>query len=254
MSDTRGVGISLQDEEKIRQAMSAMLLSRPPTIGVIGTSGTGKSSTLNAMFRTDLPISHVAACTKEFRNVDLRVVAAGDHISAQDTVLRVVDAPGLGEDIRRDPDYLTMYRANLDRCDVILWVMAARNRAVALDQLYLQELQEFRDRMVFGINQIDIVEPMDWNRRTHLPSSAQEVSIQQIVEDRRQRIAQVADDEIRVLPYSARYLYGLQELFTALIEACPRDRAWIFAAIKNFSPFDFLPEGARQLVRDRIIK
>jgi uncharacterized protein len=254
VGDSRDAGISPQDEEKIRQAIGEALLARPPTIGVIGTSGTGKSSTINAMFRTALPISHIAACTKEFRNVDLRVAAAGDHIAAQDTVLRVVDAPGLGEDIRRDPDYLTMYRTNLDRCDVILWVMAARNRAVALDQLYLRDLEEFRDRMVFGINQIDLVEPMDWSHRTHLPSAAQEAAVQQIVADRREKLAQVAGDEIRVLPYSAKYLYGLQELFSALIETCQKDRAWIFAAIKNFSPFDFLPEGARQLVRDQMRK
>jgi hypothetical protein len=254
MSDAGDASISPQDEEKIRLAIGETLLARPPTIGIIGTSGTGKSSTINAMFKTDLPISHVVACTKEFRNVDLQVAASGDHIAAQDTILRVVDAPGLGEDTRRDPDYLAMYLSNLERCDVILWVMAARNRAVALDQMYLQKLQGFRDRMVFGINQIDIVEPMDWNPRTHLPSAAQEAGIQQIISDRRQKLTEVAGDEVRVLPYSAKYLYGLQELFAALIDACPRERAWIFGAIKNFSPFDFLPEGARQLVMDRLRK
>jgi uncharacterized protein len=204
------------------------------------------------MFQTDLPVSHVVACTKEFRDVDLSVQVTAGHGAGERAVLRVVDAPGLGEDISRDPEYLAMYLSNLGRCDVVLWVMTARNRAVALDQLYLQKLDRFHDRTVFGINQIDIVEPMDWNRRIHLPSAQQEANIQRIVDDRRQKLASVVGHDVRVFPYSAKYRYGLQELFTTLIESCAEDRAWIFNAIRNFGPFDFLPEAARQAVMVRL--
>lgn len=79
------------------EAIRAEMRRRPPVIGVVGVSGTGKSSTVNAMFRTDLPISHTTACTKDFWNVELAV-----HTSQGQRLLRVVDAPGLGEDIRAD--------------------------------------------------------------------------------------------------------------------------------------------------------
>jgi predicted GTPase len=244
--------ISKQDEEQIIRAVAGTLLSEPPTIGVVGVSGTGKSSTINAMFKTDLPISHVVACTKAFRDVNLHVNITTGHAKGEGTVLRVVDAPGLGEDGRRDPEYLDMYLENLSRCDVVLWVMTARNRAVALDQLYLKKLEGFHDRMIFGINQIDIVEPMDWSLRTQLPSKQQERNIQEIVRDRRERLESVVGPGVKIFPYSARYGYGLQELFTLLVESCPQHRAWIFDAIKNFSPFDFLPDAARKIVLDKL--
>jgi uncharacterized protein len=252
MSEIGQPQISPEDEERIRLAIAETLLTRPPTIGIVGVSGTGKSSTLNAMFKTDLPVSDVVACTKEFRDVDLRVQVTAGHGAGEGTVLRVVDAPGLGEDIARDPQYLAMYLSNLGNCDVVLWVMTARNRAIALDQLYLQKLEIFHDRMVFGINQVDIVEPMDWNVRTHLPSVRQEANIQTIIDDRRQKLASVVGHDVRVYPYSAKYRYGLQELFTTLIESCAEDRAWIFDAIRNFGPFDFLPEAARSAVMARL--
>lgn len=77
--------------------------------------------------------------------------------------LIVIDAPGLGEDIDNDPRYLEMYKTNLVQCDVILWIMTGRNRAVALDQMYLQQLSDFYSKIVFGINQVELVEPQAWN-------------------------------------------------------------------------------------------
>ncbi len=254
MGEIGGPEFTSHDEEQLRKAIVETLISQPPTIGVVGVSGTGKSSTINAMFKADLPISHVVACTKEFRDVNLHVDVTTGHAKGERTVLRVVDAPGLGEDIERDPAYLDMYMTNLPRCDVVLWVMTARNRAVALDQQYLQKLDRFHDRMVFGINQIDIVEPMNWSLKTQLPSIEQERHMEQIVQDRRLKLESVVGKDVRIFPYSAKYRYGLQELFTMLVEACPKHRAWIFDAIKNFGPFDFLPDDARQIVIDKLDK
>jgi len=241
--------LSPQDEALVKNEIIKMLDAAPPTIGVVGVSGTGKSSTINAMFDTELAVSHVRACTSEFRNVDLQLDMRKGAAAGENVVLRMVDAPGLGEDVRRDHEYLDMYHANLGRCDVILWVLTGRNRAVALDQHYLQRLRPFHDRIVFGINQIDIVEPMDWSSRTNLPSPAQERNIDAIVTDRKAHLMPVMGRPVDVIPYSSRNGYGLQELFTALIGACPETRSFIFGLLKNFGPYDFLPAG----VRDRIV-
>jgi predicted GTPase len=55
-----------RDVVRVRDACHAEVTKRPPTIGVVGTSGTGKSSTINTMFKTSLEISHTRPCTKEF--------------------------------------------------------------------------------------------------------------------------------------------------------------------------------------------
>ena len=220
----------------------------PPTIGVIGVSGVGKSSTINAMFKTDLPISHTVACTKEFQAIDLRTEIR-DHGVAHGklTALRIVDAPGLGEDVRKDAEYLDMYNKHLDRCDVILWVAAARNRGLALDQQYLLELKKYHKKIVFGINQIELVEPMNWSR-INMPSVDQEKNLEIIYNDRRDRIQSILDVPVVLSLYSAKQGYNLQELFTLLVENCNNERAWMFGAIKSFNPDDFIPAEFRDTV------
>jgi hypothetical protein len=51
-----------------------------------------------------------------------------------------------------------------------------------------------------------------------------------------------------VVPYSAKARYNLQALFTALLDACPDDRAWLFAGLKSFAYDDFLTDEARRLL------
>ncbi|MBL8658907.1 MAG: 50S ribosome-binding GTPase [Rhodospirillales bacterium] len=242
-----------EDLEKAKAAIIEEFSQRPPTIGVIGVSGTGKSSTINAFFGTDLAISHVVACTKDFWNVDLGSTLVQGPAQGKKVTLRVVDAPGLGEDVSLDPGYLEMYLRHLPGCDVILWISTARNRAIALDQQYLAKLAQFHDRMVFGINQIDLVEPMDW-QRINCPSDEQERNVNLIVEDRQRKLESITGKEINVVPYCAARKYNLQELFTAAVKACDPKRAWLFSAIKSFSPTDFIPVEVRQRVVNLVDK
>ena len=51
-----------------------------------------------------------------------------------------------------------------------------------------------------------------------------------------------------MIPYSAKARYNLQGLFTAIVEACPEDRAWLFSSLKNFTYDDFLTAEARQVI------
>lgn len=155
-------GLTPEDIRIVREAMQVHFERKPPTIGVIGVSGTGKSSVINAMFKTTLAISHTRACTKEFRAIEMGMKVLKGPAKDDPISLIVVDAPGLGEDVRKDPEYIEEYLHRLPECDVILWLLAARNRGMSLDQQYLKRLAQFHDRIVFGLNQIDIVHPMNW--------------------------------------------------------------------------------------------
>lgn len=239
------VDLTNDQESKLLAAIMTELKDHPPTIGVVGSSGVGKSSTINSLFNTNLTVSDTVACTKEFRNIDLKVSIKDGLAKGSSSFLRIIDAPGLGEDIRKDPDYLIMYEENLLKCDVILWVLTARNRAIALDQLYLERLSKFSDKIVFGINQIDLIEPLNWEEKINLPSKEQEKKIASIIDDRKEKISTFLNKEIVIIPYSANKKYNLQELFSFLLQYCPENRAWIFNAIKGFKPEDFLPEDVR---------
>ncbi len=233
-----------EDKEQLADAI-ARELQRLPTIGVVGVSGTSKSSTINTLFKTALPVSHTIACTKQFEANELALRMHQGKAEGRATKLVVYDAPGLGEDVQKDPEYLDMYRKYLPGCDMILWVTSARNRAVALDQTYLDHFKDMHGRIVFGLSQVDLVEPMNWQPGLPIPSKEQEANIKAIAVDRGKRMADVLGREVRVVPYSNYKGYNLEELFAALLQACQGDRAWIFSGLKNFSYKDFLPAGAK---------
>src|SRR5437868_5652282 len=126
MEDVRREAELTRNElRQLLQAITQEIRHRPPIIGLVGVSGVGKSSTINTLFKTSLPTSDTVACTKEFSLNDVQATISKGG-STRTAVLRVVDAPGLGEDLERDPNYLDMYREHLPHCDVILWVIAAR--------------------------------------------------------------------------------------------------------------------------------
>jgi hypothetical protein len=261
MRRRRRPGLSREDEELLRTVLSGEMVARPPTIGVIGVSGVGKSSTINTLFRSALPTSETVACTKEFWNVDVGLELSAERLdevapsvasklTGSTVHLRVVDAPGLGEDSRRDDGYLALYEENLPRCDVILWVLTARNRAVALDQQYLERLRAFGDKIVFGINQSDLVDPLDWDTSLNIPSARQAANLDRIAEDRKQRLGGVLGSDAPVIPYSATTRYNLQKLFTTLLDRSSDERRWAFSLLKGFRFDDFLTVEARKRLAD----
>jgi|GEM_PF-1820883 len=227
------------NEEK-EQLLYRIGTEKPPTIGLIGVSGVGKSSTINTMFKANLPISHTIACTKEFEQIPLKLSAKQGPVQGAHIDLIVYDAPGLGEDIKLDPKYLDMYHEKLIECDVILWVMSARNRAVALDQKYLLELKDFHNKILFGINQVDIVDPMNW-QINNLPSKEQQKNIEEIKKDRENKISETLGQKVKVIPYSNTKGWNLDVLFLELLNTCNTNRKWLFHALKGYRVEDFYP-------------
>jgi len=237
--------------QQIRSKIREVVNENPPTIGIVGVSGVGKSTTLNVLFRTNLPTSPTMACTKKFQTVDLSLTLNQGIAKGMTVALRVIDAPGLGEDVYRDKEYLRIYHNNLSYCDVVLWVLAARNRAIALDQQYLLKLKGHHGRIVFAINQVDLVDPVDWNTYANIPSENQEKNIAVICQDRECKIQSVFEGTVKMIPYSAKTGYNLEELFYFLIDAAPEERRWIFSSLKNFHYLDFVPAQIKELIRGK---
>ena len=214
----------------------------PPTIGVIGLSGVGKSSTINAMFGTRKTVSATTRGTVRFHTSKHKVETDKFEGRSAQYTLHVVDAPGLGEDLEQDEKYLAAYKKHLPKCDVALWVIAARNRALAVDQLYLKKLKSVLPNLVIGVNQVDLIEPADWSRATNLPSEAQKAAIEEVLADRQARLARLYGARTPIIAYSAKKYYNLGNLFLACVEAAPKRRRWMFELVKGFSAKDWLDQ------------
>lgn len=223
-----------------RAAIEKEFETSPPTICVIGLSGVGKSSTINAMFGTKKAVSASTRGTHRFHANTFTLESDRIEGARITCALRVVDAPGLGEDAALDKNYLKRYREHLPRCDVALWVVAARNRALALDQQYLRELARVMPSTVIGINQVDLVDPLDWDEKLNMPSITQDTIIREICADRSEKLSPLLRARPKVVAYSALRYFSLQALFAALIDSAPAQRRWMFDLVKSFSTTDWL--------------
>ncbi|MBE3173097.1 GTPase family protein [Enterobacter cloacae complex sp. P29RS] len=142
-----------------------------PVIGIMGKSGTGKSSLCNELFRGEVsPVCDVNACTRDVLRFRLR---SGSHS------LVIVDLPGVGENGRRDHEYRALYRRMLPELDLVLWVIKADDRALTVDeQFWHGVVRPYRQKVLFVVNQADKIEPChEWDSAIGTPSPQQQVNL-----------------------------------------------------------------------------
>ncbi|NTZ50423.1 GTPase family protein [Citrobacter gillenii] len=138
--------------ERILQQIN-QLTHYEPAIGIMGKTGAGKSSLCNALFAGEVsPVSDVAACTREPLRFRLQV---GERF------MTLVDLPGVGESGARDNEYAALYRDQLPRLDLVLWLIKADDRALVTDEHFYQQVigEAYRHKVLFVISQTDKAEP-----------------------------------------------------------------------------------------------
>lgn len=84
----------------------------------MGKTGAGKSSLCNALFASEVssPVSDVIACTRKPLRFRLHV---GERF------MTIVDLPSVEESNAHDTEYATLYREQLSRLDLVLWLIKA---------------------------------------------------------------------------------------------------------------------------------
>ncbi len=138
--------------ERILQQIN-QLTHYEPVIGIMGKTGAGKSSLCNALFAGSIsPVSDVAACTRDPLRFRLQV---GERF------MTIVDLPGVGESGARDNEYAALYRDQLPRLDLVLWLIKADDRALVTDEHFYQQVigEAYRHKVLFVISQTDKAEP-----------------------------------------------------------------------------------------------
>lgn len=145
-------GLPQWASERILQQINR-LTHYEPVIGIMGKTGSGKSSLCNALFSNEVsPVSDVSACTREPLRFRLQV---GERF------MTIVDLPGVGESESRDAKYAAMYQQRLPHLDLVLWLIKADDRALAVDEHFYRRVigEAYRHKVLFVISQSDKVEP-----------------------------------------------------------------------------------------------
>lgn len=190
------------------------LINYSPTIGLMGKTGAGKSSLINALFQSTLsPVSNVSGCTRQAQRFSMTV---NNH------TLTFIDLPGVGESLERDKEYHQLYRNLLPELDLIIWVLKADDRAWSSDEQCYRFLTEQcgyqSERFLFVLNQADKIEPCrQWDEQCHQPSPEQAVNL----ELKQQAVITAFKPHHPVMTVSAAEGFQLTKLAEQLIQALP---------------------------------
>lgn len=228
--------VSKKDADKFFKEIKRRMIEEleyPTHIAVIGKTGTGKTSTINALFGTDWDISHVRGATKE----EQVYILEGDRGR-----LKISDLPGFAEDIDTEERYRKIYTRVLNECDVALLILKADTRDMLEVQRFLRDvvsksINNFAKRIVVGLNQVDLVQPGKWLDKPNIPSPEQRESIESIIKERVESIRKVCKIKPKqVVAYSAKRQYHLVQLFEAMIN-CTVGEAWVLDAKKKIANY-----------------
>ena len=179
-------------------------------VGIMGKTGAGKSSLCNALFAGEVsPVSDVAACTRE--PLRFRFQVGGRFMT-------LVDLPGVGESGARDTEYAALYREQLPRLDLVLWLIKADDRALSVDEHFYHKVigEAYRHKVLFVISQSDKAEPTSRGERL---STEQKQNISRKI----CLLHELFQPVHPVCAISVRAKWGLRVMAERMIKCLPRE-------------------------------
>lgn len=225
-------GVSEADTKKIEEVIEAKLNHKQePKIALIGFTGVGKSSTINALFNAGQEISDVKACTQK----EAQIIGEYKTYQGSKGKIIVYDMPGLGEDLIADKKHYNTYKRVLPNVDVIVWIFHAGDRTMTPMQDAITRLKKdigknFIKKVVFAVNKADSIAPgeLDWNCKFNLPSNIQKENLLEFQAYVKSKIKQVIPNwSDTIVLYSAKKHYNLDELMLKMIEAADVEKRWV---------------------------
>lgn len=154
----------LEKLKKIFEDFIKPIESEPITIVILGQTGVGKTSLINALFNVNLPTGDVSPITKEPQST-----FAYDKTGKK--LLVFWDMPGVGESEEADEKYLMDYRTKIINSDIAIWAIHADTRSVTFDiqtikkiisPLSVDDKKKLISKISFIITKCDLVSKSPW--------------------------------------------------------------------------------------------
>ena len=233
---------NLPEDEKNRR-LSALLRasSRRVNIMLVGATGAGKSSTINALF--DMSVAKVGVGvdpeTKEIAKFDL-----GN--------LTIWDTPGLGDGIDADKAHIKQIVKKLSETDengdllidLVLVVLDAGSKDLAVSYDVINNTlipclgKDNANRILIALNQSDLaMKGRNWNVENNAPNEELAEFLKEKSDSVRRRVVQATGVTVNPVYYCAGYTdgeerqnpYNLSKLLYYILMAVPAEKRLAFA-------------------------
>lgn len=249
--------VDRSEKEQIKSKIQEDL-DKPVKIIGAGQAGVGKSTLLRSIFDikeedipSDITTDPTSAETDSFESFQIE--------NEDGFKIEFTDGPGLGESLSRDEELIPKWIEEIQKHDLLYWVIDASSRDIAHIQSNMDKILDetgYRDRIVVVLNKIDQIELEredrnkgieGWNEKYNVPTDELEAQIEKRTTDIVQKLSNVGIPEDQVIACSALKRWNHEEVLDKIIENLPEEKQIKLSANRDVA-------DVRELVSDDVLE